>query len=282
MAKLKVILDEAPGDDVKDYYVEKDGKWYLDLEGVTEHPQVTGLKSSLEKERKDVRDLKKERDELKTKVESMPADFTSDEWDRLKALDGIDPNDPEAAKKRKEQQDQRLASQRTAFEQQIATLKTTKDNEIATLQSQVETLKSSRAKDKAALELDKAMDAANIDPKFRPAVRALHQNQIQHEYDGENIRLFVKTDLGDSEISSYIDTWSKGEEGKVYVTVPTGPDPKGGNGGTVNGTNPFSKANWNKTEQAALRNNPTVMNRLAQAAGFKDGAEALGATSARQ
>jgi hypothetical protein len=282
MAKLKVILDEAPGDDVKEYYVEKDGKWYLDLEGVTEHPQVTGLKTSLEKERKAAKDEKKRADELDAKVKALPAEFTQDEWDRLKALDDIDPNDPEAAKKKKQAQDERLASQRAAYEQQITTLKTTKDNEIATLKNENESLKVARAKDKAALELDKAMDAANIDPKFRPTVRRYHLDNIQHEYDGENIRLFVKSDLGDTEVSSYIDTWSKGEEGKVYVTIPTGPDPRG-NGNTLpNGSNPFLKANWNKTEQANLRNNPTVFNRLAQQAGFKDGAEALGATGARQ
>lgn len=280
--KLKIKLDEAPGDDIKDFYVEKDGVWYLDVDGVTDHPQVSGLKSSLEKERKEAKDQKKRADEAEAKITALPSDFSAEEWDRLKALDGIDPNDPEAAKKRKEQQDKRLADQRAAYDQQIATLKTTKDTEIATLKSENESLKLARAKDKAMIELDKALDSANIDPKFRPTVRRYHLDQIQHEYEGENIRLFVKTDLGDTEISSYIDTWSKGDEGKVYVTIPTGPDPKGGNTGPVNGANPFSKANWNKTEQAALRNNPTVMNRLAQAAGFKDGMEALGATSARQ
>lgn len=279
--KLKIKLDEAPGDDIKDFYVEKDGVWWLDVDGVTDHPQVTGLKGALEKEKKDAKALKAERDELKTKVESLPADFSQEEWDRLLALDGIDPSDPQAKEKRKQQQDERLQQQRTQYEQQINTLKTTHNNEVGSLKAENEQLKLARAKDKAALALDKAMDEANINPVFRDGVRAMHLNNIKHEFDGENIRLFVETDLGETEVSSYIDTWSKGDAGKHYVTVPTGPDPKGNNGnGPVGGSNPFLKDSWNKTAQAGLRNNPTQLDRLAKQAGFADGASGLAATKA--
>lgn len=278
--KLKIKLDEAPGDDIKDFYIEKDGVWWLDVEGVTEHPQVAGLKTALEKEKKDAKAIKTERDELKVKVEALPEGFTQEEWDRLQALDGIDPNDPQAKEKRKQQQDERLQRQRDQYEQQITNLKTTKDAEIAALKVETDNLKAARARDQAALALDKAMDEANIDPKFRDGVRALHVSKIKHDIDGENISLFVETDLGNADVSSYIDTWSKSDAGKVYVSVPKGPDPKGGNQQGGSGSNPFLAVSWNKTEQAALRANPAHMNRLAQQAGFASGDVALAATKA--
>lgn len=210
----------------------------------------------------------------------MPANFSQEEWDRLLALDGIDPNDPQAKEKRKQQQDERLAAQRNQYEQQINNLKTTHTTEIATLRTENDGLRSARAKDKAEIELDAAMDSANIDPKFRKAVKSMFINNLKHEYDGENISIFAETDLGPADVSSYIDTWSKSNEGQAFVRIPTGPDPKGGNGGTGSGNNPFLAANWNKTEQAALRSNPSQMNRLAQAAGFTDGNHGLGATKA--
>lgn len=280
--KLKIKLDEAPSDDIKDFYVEKDGVWWLDVEGVTEHPQVAGLKSSLEKERKLAKDEKKRADEAEAKVATLPEGFTQEEWDRLQALDGIDPNDPKAAEKRKQQQDERLQKQRDQYEQQINNLKTTKDGEIANLKTENDKLKAARATDKAELALDKAMDEANIAPAFRDGVRALHLAKIKHEIDGENISLFVETDLGNADVSSYIDTWSKSDAGKVYVAVAKGPDPKGNGTGHANGENPFLKANWNKTKQAELRSNAILQNRLAQQAGFTDGAEGMAATQGRK
>jgi hypothetical protein len=58
MAKLKLVLDSIEGLDetTREMYVEKDGKFHLDVDGIED---TGGLKSALQKERKDRADLEK-------------------------------------------------------------------------------------------------------------------------------------------------------------------------------------------------------------------------------
>lgn len=58
MAKLKLVLDSLEGLDepTRGMYVEKDGKFHLDVDGIED---TSGLKSALQKERKDRADLEK-------------------------------------------------------------------------------------------------------------------------------------------------------------------------------------------------------------------------------
>jgi hypothetical protein len=58
MAKLKLVLDSVEGLDepTRGMYVEKDGKFHLDVDGIED---TSGLKSALQKERKDRADLEK-------------------------------------------------------------------------------------------------------------------------------------------------------------------------------------------------------------------------------
>jgi len=284
---LKVLvtnLDEVE-EAYRGLYEEKDGKFYLKLDGVANHPQVVQMKTAMDRKEAERNTAKQELAALKEKIGGdLPTDWSMDEWLRLKALeDEIDPNDPEGKKKKHDKENERLAALKSNYETQIANLKVKYSTDIAAKDATIDELNKARGRDKAEIDLDSAMDKANIDPKFRPAVRALHSAKIQFDMDDEkNIRTFFKTDLGEASVMDYISTWSNSDDGKIYVSLPTGPDPSGkrNNQNTGGGTNPFSKEHWNKTEQARLRSDAVKLNRLAQAAGFKDGATALAATHA--
>lgn len=282
---IKSILDNVDdlSADLQALYVEKDGKFYLDLdEDIKSHPRTVALKNALDRVREEKTALQTKVTTLETKSKDLPDDFNLDEWLRLKALD-VDPNDPEASKRRKDKEDERLAATKRGFEQQIVALNTKITSLEADANARVEKERALRAGDRAKIELEEAMTKSNIDPKFREAVAALHNGRVKSVFDDDSgeLSFHVETDLGPTRVTDYLENWSKSDAGKHYVSVPTGPSGDPRQRGNV-GDNPFSANQWNKTAQAALRNDLVRGNRLAQAAGFKDLAEGLGATRAIQ
>lgn len=86
----KEELDQIP-ENLRELYVEKEGKWYLDVENIEEMPQVGGLKSALQKER-----------EARDKA-------IRDQKDLIKKFEGVDPEQArEAMKKLHDLEDQKL------------------------------------------------------------------------------------------------------------------------------------------------------------------------------
>ena len=69
---LKVILDTLEGvdDATKALYVEKDGAYVLDLDGVDNHPEVANLKSAYERVKADKAALKTEADKAKADLDA--------------------------------------------------------------------------------------------------------------------------------------------------------------------------------------------------------------------
>lgn len=72
MAKLKAVVDSLDGleDGIKGLYVEQDGKFILDAEGVDN----SGLKSALDKERKASRDAEAKRKETEARFSGIDPD----------------------------------------------------------------------------------------------------------------------------------------------------------------------------------------------------------------
>jgi hypothetical protein len=277
---LKAVLESIEDLDevLKGEYTEKDGKFYLDISEINAHPQVVALKNAHERQKTDNAGLKTKITELESKVSALPADFTVDEWNRLLALD--DGDDPT---KKKAKADERLSQLRSTYESQITALKEKYATDIAAKDGIIGTERTLRAQDKADLALDKAMDKANIDPKFRTAVRAMHKTAIKHSIEDDGtVRVFFESDLGEVEPETFLNSWSQSDDGKIFVTIPTGPSGSQtkGNSGITN--NPFSAQFWNKTEQAALRNDPVKGERYARAAGFASLQNGLAATKAIQ
>lgn len=272
---LKAILDNLDSVDeaLRGEYTEKDGKFYLQVEGIAAHPDVTALKSALDRVRTEKTELKTKYDALEAKSKEIPEEFTLDRWHELLALDDVDPNDPEAKKKRKEKEDERLGQMKRNFEQQITNLKAKYDTDIALKDTLIDSERTLRAKDQKELALDKAMDKTNVDPKFREAVKALHRDNIKHSVEDDgSIRIYVQTDLGEVEPASFLDSWANTDGGKPFIATPTGPMGKGGNDKTGTfANNPFAANSWNKTQQAHLRESDAAKaERMAKAAGFAD------------
>jgi hypothetical protein len=65
------------------FYVEREGKFYLDVEGIEQHPEVTGLVSAIERITEENKDRQFTLAEMAAKV---PEDFSVAEWNRLKVL----------------------------------------------------------------------------------------------------------------------------------------------------------------------------------------------------
>lgn len=276
---LKAVLESIDDLDevLKGEYTEQNGKFYLDIAEIDAHPKVVALKNAHERQKTDNAGLKTKITELETKFKDVPDDWSVDEWNRLVALDDGE-TDPA---KRKIKADERLTQLRTTFEQQISALKSKYDKDIGEKDAIINTERGLRAQDKADLALDKAMDKANIDPKFRSAVRALHKSGIKHAIDDDgSVRVFFESDLGEIEPENFINNWAQSDDGKVFVSIATGPSGQQVNGNKGITNNPFTAQFWNKTEQAALRNDPTKGERYARAAGFASLQTALAATKA--
>lgn len=274
---LKAVLESIDDLDevLKGEYTEQNGKFYLDIAEIDAHPKVVALKNAHERQKTDNAGLKTKITEIETKFKDVPEGWSIDEWNRLLSLDDGE-TDPA---KKKVKADERLSQLRTTFEQQISALKTKYDKDIGEKDVIINGERTLRAQDKADLALDKAMDKANIDPKFRPAVRALHKNAIKNAIDDDGtVRVFFESDLGEVEPETFINNWSQSEDGKIYVSVATGVTGQQANGGRGITNNPFSAQFWNKTEQAALRSDPVKGERYARAAGFASLQTALGAT----
>jgi hypothetical protein len=246
--------------------------YVLDVTGFNGHPEALSLKTALDRQKKDNKTLKDEKTALEDKYKEVPEDFTADEWHRLQGLD-IDENDPEAKTKRKAKDDERLATQKRQYEQQIAALNTKYEKDIGERDKTIETERAGRAGDKADTQLTDALVKAGVKPELMKGAKSLHKGFIKHEIGDDGVlRVFVETDLGEQEIGSYIETWSKSDEGKAYIAPPSGGDANGNKrpGSHHSGeSNPFAHGSWNKTEQAKLvSSDRTKAERFAKSAGF--------------
>ena len=70
---LKVVCDTLDGvdDAVKSLYIEKDGKFVLDVEGVDDHPEVANLKTAYTRTKEDREKAKTEAASLKAKIAEL-------------------------------------------------------------------------------------------------------------------------------------------------------------------------------------------------------------------
>lgn len=70
---LKVVRDTLDGvdDAVKSLYIEKDGKFVLDVEGVDDHPEVANLKTAYTRTKEDREKAKTEAAALKAKIAEL-------------------------------------------------------------------------------------------------------------------------------------------------------------------------------------------------------------------
>lgn len=271
MDKLAAVLDSLDDVDaaLHKYYTEVDGKFYLNLDGsIRDHTEVKALKNAHERQKAQNKTLQTELNTLKEKYKDFPEDLTVEELERLRALDDEGGTTPE--EKRKKQQE-RTAEIERRIEERVARVKAAAEKERDEAKA---------ARDAALAELDnvtvnnalnEALDAAGIESKFRPAVRALLRPKVKVvREDGEPSRAIVETELNpETPVSKFVSEWTGTDEGKVYVSEPSGSGSKGSPQRGSSVVNPWKAETLNRTRQGQiLRDNPTLARRLQQEAGI--------------
>ncbi len=254
---LKAVVDSLDSIDagLHDHYTEKDGKFYLQIDGIKDHPDTQALRSALERVRQEKKDLIAAHDADKLRLDGLPDDFDAAAYDALKAqADGKEP--PKT--------DEQVTRVREQLERKHQTELGKKDERIAALEGQIR---------KVTIDdgLSKAMDEANVDPKHKtkllPYLKAIGAIKLD-EVDGE-FKAVVETDMGPVALARFVTDWAASDDGKDYVTKPSGPDARGNNGrGGAVEANPWAKDTFNLTKQGEIaRADPAKAQRLKAAAG---------------
>ncbi len=241
--KIKAVLNDLEGldDSLKQYYAEKDGKFYLSLEGVQEHPETQALKGALDRVRKEKSDVLKERDELKDKYGSLPEDFNLEEYNALKDKGAGDV-------------DERLKEQKDRLTKQF-------DTEKEKLIGERDKWKNGFEKEALEKTLSDSIAELNIAKPFIPAVKAMFKGRINIAHEGEEL---VST-IDSMPVKDAMKAWADSEDGKHYVSADknSGGGALGGGKGIKDTKNPFNKDAPNLTEQMRIqREDPQKAERL--------------------
>lgn len=254
---LKAILDSLDSVDASlhDHYEEKDGKFYLQIEGIKDHPDTQALKAALDRVRKEKKDLITEHEAAMARLDGLPDDFDAEAYEALKAAaDGKEP--PKT--------DDQVVRVREQLERKHAAEVQKRDETIAKLRGTIERLTIDDG-------LSRAMDEANIDPKHKkklaPYLKAIGKIKLDEDDDG--FAAVVETDMGPVDLTKFVSDWAGSEDGKEYVGKPSGLDTRGSDHRRVE-ANPFAKASFNKTDQGKLmQSDRAKAERMAKAAGFR-------------
>lgn len=260
---LKAILDSLDSVDaaLHDHYAEKDGKFVLQVEGIREHPEAQALRNALERVRREKAEASDKLAVAEERLDGLPDDFNAEAYEELRqrAEAGGGGDVDEQVQRTKEQ-----------YERKIANLEAKHQREVGKLQGDVTAKDALIQRSITDARLTAAMDEANIDPrhkkKLAPYLKSLGKMKVVDE-DGE-LTAVVETDMGEVPVSKFVADWAGSDDGKEYVSKPTGLDSRGSDSRRIEG-NPFSKATWNKTEQGRMiSGDRSKAERYAKAAGF--------------
>jgi hypothetical protein len=208
---LKTVLESLEGvdDAVQPFYVENDGKFILQIEGVDDHPDVANLKGAYTRTKADRDAVKTRLSEYEQKLKTIPEDFDADTWKKLKEGNG------DAAK----------------ASAQMIELRKTLEAERDEWKAKYETKEQEIQRVAVERSLDEAIQASGItEPIYVKAARALLASQVKVE--GEKV--VVDTDMGPMALPDYVKRWAAGD-GKSFVSPPKGGDAKGNERGSGGG-----------------------------------------------
>ncbi|WP_416355548.1 hypothetical protein ACLNGM_15020 [Aureimonas phyllosphaerae] len=258
---LKAILDSLDGVEttLHDLYTEKDGKFVLEVDGIDQHPETKALKSALDRVRSEKRTVSEKLTSAEERLTGLPDDFDAEAYEDLRSR--AEGNEPAKL-------DERLAAQKTQLEGKFAKDREKLDGRIAKLDGALRRVMVDEGLTKALLD-------AGIDKTFLPAAKALlkERGQIKLIEDDDAIQVFADDGVNDrTPLADYVRAWAGQDEGKPFITKPTGGDAKGGDGQRF-GENPFDtkggtvRPNLTK-QQELIAQNPVKARQMAQAAGI--------------
>lgn len=221
MAKLQAVLDKL--DDVpeplRELYVESDGKYRLDADGVDALVDTSGLKNALEAERKAAKEAKA----------------------ALKKYDGLDPDEYLRLKEAADTAEQTKLQTEGKWEEMKDRLTKSHQKELEKFTGEVS--KRDRVIEQLTVEneLNAAIEKAGVLPEHRKAVRALLRVEAKPTvtWEGDS----PKGQMGDVAIAEYVESWAKTDEASHYIAADnaSGSGAKGGGGGGGGGRKPYKE-----------------------------------------
>lgn len=240
---------ELPADH-KSLYVERDGAWYLDVEGVVP-------KERLEEFRTNNRNLTKENAELKKKI----ADIDFDDIEDLKA-------------KRKEIEDGHIKGKKAEeiLEQRTKEMKAAHDKALTAEKARAEKAEG----DLARLKINDAALSVAMKKGLLPSATedlTVRAQAVFKLKDGKPTAFQGEAELygisgGPLTVEEWVDGLTKNAPHLFKSSTGGGAGGAGSGGGATGGPNPFSKDGFNLTRQAELlTSDPAAAKRLAAAAG---------------
>ena len=251
---LRAVIEDAGEipDALKAEYIEKDGKYFLDLDGsLNTHTAIIPLATALATVKREKKTLQDKLTALESKIAGLPDDFDPSKYaDILAELEAIktDPNrdkDTEAKlQKERERYEQRL---RDTEAKRLADLRA-KDDEIKERDDLIhETLVDGGLTD--------ALVKHGIAKEFMGATRALLRGSVKVKKGDDGKRhAMVDTDLGEVDIDKFVENWSKSDDGKPFVVPAKGAGAHGSGNGRGSEINPWAKDSFNLTEQGRVVN----------------------------
>ena len=218
--KLPILVEDQTKlpEGFTDHYVEQEnGSFLLDVEGFDNHPDVHGLKTSLQKQKTDREKLRTERDSLLTYSKLIPEGMTTDELqtalEKFKAGDG----DGDGKEDGKDDASAKLNLLRETLEKKFQKELGERDTTITKKESTIRRLVVETALS-SALTKNKVTN-----PAFQKAAKTLLAPEIKiSENDKGVLVAMVDTDMGEVTVDQYVKDWANGDEGFSFVEGNTG------------------------------------------------------------
>jgi hypothetical protein len=262
---LKAVVDSVDDlpEDVKAEYVERDGKFHLQVEGMKTQADIDRLQSALTKERNDHKAIK----------EKFSVLGDRDPTEVVTLLDRIPELEAAAQGKLDDEKINQIVE--TRVKSKIAPVERERDQLKTQLAEKDGLIEGFTTKEKTRTIHDKVRAAAakaKVLPEALDDALLLADRQFEVDESGNVV---TKDGVG----------VTPGVDPEVWFTDLQqkrphwwGPSQGGGAGGSGKGSggtaNPWSHDNWNMTEQGRIyKENPTRAEQLAKAAGTKIGGQ---------
>lgn len=250
MPGLKAMVEnlDTVDEGFKELYTEQDVKvgqktekrFVLQVEEVENHPRVKNLQTAHERQKEENRVLKRENDEVKTKIEGLPDDFSPAMFEDLKTR-------AEGRTNNAQEQLDRLKNELTKAHEKVVLEKDKK----------VENLTRGLKATKIDGGLNDALVKSGVSKEFIGAARALIKESAPLELIEEDGKFtaVVNTALGRLSIEDFVKDWVTSDEGKPMIAKAAGDD-AGGNErprASSNGANPFDRKDGRKPNQTEMQ-----------------------------
>ena len=191
---LKTTIESLDGmsEELQEFYEETDNGFILKLDGIDEHPDVSGLKNAYTAE-------KDKRKAVEAKLKNVPDDFDLEAWNKAK--------------------------QGKSDGEQVIKLRKQFEDQLAEAESKIQSLESEKHQLTVSSQLEGLLTDVGVNPKLRKAAQVLLERDIQLK-DGKPV---VDTDMGPMDLADYVKKWSQ-KDGSVFIEPASGGGANGGKG----------------------------------------------------